>query len=70
MFALKSTLIVMIVLIGLLSAVSFSSIATLGDCPDSHCATAQSLRQAWYKHDKSDGPVPPYAIAGGVKIKP
>jgi hypothetical protein len=64
MVTLKSTLIVMVVLMGLLGALSFTSVATLGDCSGSNCTTVHSLQPTCCDRYTSDGLLPSYAIAG------
>jgi hypothetical protein len=64
MLTLKSMLIVMVVLIGLMGALSLTSAVTMLDCPDSNCTTVQSLLQTCCDRYKSDGVLSPDAIAG------
>jgi hypothetical protein len=61
MVTLKSTLIVMVVVMGLLGVLSFTSVATLGNCSGSNCTTAV---QTCCDRYPSDSVLSPDASAG------
>lgn len=71
MLTLKSTLIGIVVLIGLLGALSLTSTATLGDCRSSPCTPLQGLLQTCCERYTSNGMLSSDAIASsGVKLNP